>query len=431
MLRSMQTAIGALGLEQTAMDNISNNIANVNTQGYKSSRANFQDLLSQTLSYGAQPTATRGGLDPTQIGLGVRLGGISRSFSQGSLLATGRNLDLAIQGDGFFVYQDPNTTANRFYSRDGQLEMDSQGYLVNIATGYRVLGWTADTLGNVDTGQAINGLKLPLNQTKARATSQATLSGNLDTNLPVYAAPPSTTPPNYYDSTISLYDGLGVLQNVTVRFTKASVVTPAPLPPGVAATWNWNVTTAGATGAGTVTFDSSGKYILNTVATPIVVPGSNGAQAITLSTNTTFDLTNLTQLSSSGNVALANQNGLAAAAVQNFIVDQNNGDIYAVYGNGLQDRFGRMALSTFTNPEGLAQLGKNMYTVSLNSGAGAIGWPGNGGKGTLAVGYNEGSNVDLGREFTSMILAQRGFQAASRMITTSDEMLQELVNLKR
>ncbi|MEI7988300.1 MAG: flagellar hook-basal body complex protein, partial [Chloroflexota bacterium] len=195
MLRSMQTAIGALGLEQTAMDNISNNIANVNTQGYKSSRANFQDLLSQTLSYGAQPTATRGGLDPTQIGLGVRLGGISRSFSQGSLLATGRNLDLAIQGDGFFVYQDPNTTANRFYSRDGQLEMDSQGYLVNIATGYRVLGWTADTLGNVDTGQAINGLKLPLNQTKARATSQATLSGNLDTNLPVYAAPPSTTPP--------------------------------------------------------------------------------------------------------------------------------------------------------------------------------------------------------------------------------------------
>ncbi len=428
MLRSMLTAIGALNLEQSAMDVISNNIANVNTQGFKASRANFQDQFSQILSYGASPTATRGGMDPSLIGLGVRLGNVSREFSQGSLLSTGRNLDLAVQGDGFFIYQDPNSAGSQFYSRDGSLEMDSTGNLVNIASGYLVQGWTADNAGTINTGVAINKITIPLNATKARATSIAKVSGNLDSTMPVFAAP--ATADNSYDSTISIYDSLGVLHNLTVQFTKSSVVDPAPAPPAVAATWAWNVTSGG-TGSGTVTFDSSGKYINNTIGAAVTVPGSEGAENIVLSTNTAFDLSNLTQMASDSNVSLAYQNGLAAAGVQNFIVDANNGDIYAVYGNGLQDRFGRIALATFTNPEGLTQLGKNMYSVSLNSGAGVVGWPGNGGKGTLAVGYNEGSNVDLGNEFTSMILAQRGFQAASRMITTSDEMLQELVNLKR
>jgi len=410
------------------MDVISNNIANVNTQGFKASRANFQDQFSQILSYGASPTATRGGMDPSLIGLGVRLGNVSREFSQGSLLSTGRNLDLAVQGDGFFIYQDPNSAGSQFYSRDGSLEMDSTGNLVNIASGYLVQGWTADNAGTINTGVAINKITIPLNATKARATSIAKVSGNLDSTMPVFAAP--ATADNSYDSTISIYDSLGVLHNLTVQFTKSSVVDPAPAPPAVAATWAWNVTSGG-TGSGTVTFDSSGKYINNTIGAAVTVPGSEGAENIVLSTNTAFDLSNLTQMASDSNVSLAYQNGLAAAGVQNFIVDANNGDIYAVYGNGLQDRFGRIALATFTNPEGLTQLGKNMYSVSLNSGAGVVGWPGNGGKGTLAVGYNEGSNVDLGNEFTSMILAQRGFQAASRMITTSDEMLQELVNLKR
>jgi len=367
-------------------------------------------------------------MDPSLIGLGERLGNVSREFSQGSLLSTGRNLDLAVQGDGFFIYQDPNSAGSQFYSRDGSLEMDSTGNLVNIASGYLVQGWTADNAGTINTGVAINKITIPLNATKARATSIAKVSGNLDSTMPVFAAP--ATADNSYDSTISIYDSLGVLHNLTVQFTKSSVVDPAPAPPAVAATWAWNVTSGG-TGSGTVTFDSSGKYINNTIGAAVTVPGSEGAENIVLSTNTAFDLSNLTQMASDSNVSLAYQNGLAAAGVQNFIVDANNGDIYAVYGNGLQDRFGRIALATFTNPEGLTQLGKNMYSVSLNSGAGVVGWPGNGGKGTLAVGYNEGSNVDLGNEFTSMILAQRGFQAASRMITTSDEMLQELVNLKR
>lgn len=429
MLRSMLTAISALSLEQTAMDVISNNIANVNTQGFKASRSNFQDQFSQIMAYGASPTNTRGGIDPTQIGLGARLGQISREFSQGSLVATGRNLDIAVQGDGFFIYQDPNVQSSQFYSRDGALEMDSEGYLVNIATGYKILGWVADASGFVNTGDTIEAMQIPLRQTKARATSVATLAGNIDSNIPVFV--PAST--DYYNATMAVYDSLGVLHNVTIQFTKNNVTVPTPAPPAVAVTWDWNIIDSGAgeTGSGQVTFDAQGQFVGQTFTLPVVIPGSPGAEDITLADATAFNLSNLTQMSNESNVSLAYQNGLAAASVQNFIVDANNGDIYAVYGNGLQDRFGRISLATFTNPEGLTQLGKNMYSVSLNSGVGMVGWPGNGGKGTLAVGYNEGSNVDLGTEFTNMILAQRGFQANSRMITTSDEMLQELVNLKR
>ena len=438
MLRAMLTAIGALTLEQSKMDVISNNIANVNTQGFKASRTNFQDQFSQILDYGAAPTTTRGGLDPSMIGLGVRLGSVSREFSQGSLESTGRNLDLSVQGDGFFIFQDPNANSTQFFSRDGSLEMDSQGTLVNIATGYQVLGWSTfkknadgslilDVSGNpqIDTGQNINKIQLPLNSSKARATSKVMLSGNLDSKKAVGGT---------YDSVMSVYDSLGALHNVTITFTKgASTATGTGT--GKITTWSWAATGTlpeVVTGGGEVTFDENGLYTGATVPIPpISVTGSTGAQNILLKTTTAFDLSKITQMAQTDNVSMAFQNGLAAAAVQNFIVDSNNGDIYAVYGNGLQDKFGRISLSTFTNPEGLTQLGKNMYALSLNSGASVVGWPGNGGKGTLAVGYTEGSNVDMGREFTQMILAQRGFQAASRMITTSDEMLQEIVNLKR
>ena len=430
MLRSMLTAIGALTLEQSAMDVISNNIANVNTQGFKASRSNFQDQFSQILSFGAAPTTTRGGMDPSMIGLGVRLGSISREFSQGSLESTGRNLDLSVQGDGFFIYQDPNSGNNQFFSRDGSLEMDSQGTLVNIATGYQVLGWTTfkkdgngnlilDDSGNpqIDTSQNIAKIQLPLNSSKARATSKVILSGNLDSTV---------NQGSTYDMVMSVYDSLGYLHNVTIRFTKGTST-------GTGTTWNWQAVVGGNVtgGSGTVTFDTNGLYTGATITTPITVTGSSGASNITFDTTNAFDLSKITQMAQTSNVSMAFQNGLAAAAVQNFLVDANNGDIYAVYGNGLQDKFGRIALASFTNPEGLTQLGKNMYSLSLNSGSAVVGWPGNGGKGTLAVGYIEGSNVDMGHEFTQMILAQRGFQAASRMITTSDEMLQELVNIKR
>lgn len=428
MLRSMFTAISSLNLHQVYMDTIANNLANVNTPGFKASKTSFEDQFSQTMASGAAPTDLRGGLNPTQLGLGVRLGAISRAFTQGSLISTGRNLDLAVQGDGFFVYGDPNEASSKLYSRDGALEMDSEGYLSNIAGGLRILGWMADaTTGVINSGTAATFIQIPLDATKARASTEGILSGNLDARSDIASAGPPVVVAETYTSTIGVYDSLGALRSVNIEYERTA-----------AGTWTYTITDGAAViGSGGLAFDGNGQLtgagtpaeILagNKVMNNVTIPGLNGAGNIVVD----LDVSNFSQFSAISNVALSSQNGLAAGSVQNFIVDANNGDIYAVYGNGLQDRFGRLALATFVNPEGLTQLGKNMYVNSLNSGEANISWPGNGGKGVLAVGYQEGSNVDLGREFTGMILAQRGFQASSRVITTSDEMLQELVNIKR
>jgi flagellar hook protein FlgE len=413
----MFTAISSLNLHQVYMDTIANNLANVNTPGFKTSKTSFEDQFSQTLASGAAPTELRGGLNPTQLGLGVRLGAISRAFTQGALISTGRNLDLAVQGDGFFVYGDPNVADGQLYSRDGALSMDTEGYLSGIAGGLRIKGWMADiTTGTINTGVAPTSIQIPLSATKARATDEAIVAGNLDASATIDdPLTPLVDEAEYYTATIGVYDSLGALQDVAITFERTSdnnwAYTIPRNPPLTDIT-------------GTLTF-TTGQ--LPTTIIPVTLTGANGAGNFTVN----LDISNLTQYSAASNASLVSQNGLAAGSVQNFMVDANNGDIYAVYGNGLQDRFGRLALATFVNPEGLTQLGKNMYANSLSSGDANVGWPGNGGKGVLAVGYQEGSNVDLGREFTNMILAERGFQASSRVITTSDEMLQELVNIKR
>jgi len=413
MIRSMFTAISSLSLHQVFMDTIANNLANVNTPGFKASKTSFEDQFSQTMASGAAPTDLRGGLNPTQLGLGVRLGAIARTFTQGALVSTGRNLDLAVQGDGFFVYGDPNVADGQLYSRDGALSMDTQGFLSSIAGGLRIKGWMADiATGIINAGVAPASIQIPLSATKARATNEAILAGNLDAST-------TSGSSGAYTATIGVYDSLGALSTVAITFEKATDND-----------WDYTIPLSGGSSAtgpvhfnnGQITSGSSGTTNIS-----ITITGANGAGDFPVN----IDISNLTQYSAASNAALVSQNGLAAGSVQNFMVDANNGDIYAVYGNGLQDRFGRLALATFVNPEGLTQLGKNMYVNSLSSGDANVGWPGNGGKGVLAVGYQEGSNVDLGREFTNMILAQRGFQASSRVITTSDEMLQELVNIKR
>jgi flagellar hook protein FlgE len=413
----MFTAISSLSLHQVFMDTIANNLANVNTPGFKASKTSFEDQFSQTMASGAAPTDLRGGVNPTQLGLGVRLGAIARTFTQGALVSTGRNLDLAVQGDGFFVYGDPNVADGQLYSRDGALSMDTQGYLSSIAGGLRIKGWMADiTTGTIDTGVAPASIQIPLSATKARATTEAIVAGNLDASATIDdPLTPLVDEAEYYTATIGVYDSLGALSSVAITFERTSPNN-----------WTYTIPTAVPPLTG-IALPAFVNGQLTTTIIPVTILGSNGAPNFMVN----LDISNLTQYSATSNAALVSQNGLAAGSVQSFMVDANNGDIYAVYGNGMQDRFGRLALATFVNPEGLTQLGKNMYVNSLSSGDANVGWPGNGGKGVLAVGYQEGSNVDLGREFTNMILAQRGFQASSRVITTSDEMLQELVNIKR
>ncbi len=405
MLRSMFTAINSLGTHQLFLDVVADNLANANTVGFKSSRVSFQTQFAQMMQVGAGPTADLGGINPLQVGLGVQMGAISPVFTQGALQGTGRNSDLAIQGDGFFIFAGG---AQNYYSRDGGLAMDSEGYLVHGSTGLRLQGWTAVTSGStatIDTGLPIGGIQLPFDSALARATTNAALGGNLNSEAAVG---------DTFDVTMGVYDSLGVLQNVTVTYTRTGTNT-----------WDWAASGNGATGNGTATFDTEGQYVSG--GGQITIPGTNGAA------NTVFDLdlTNTTMLADESTVALLNQDGLAAGTFSSFFVAPGSGEIYGVYSNGTQQLLGQVALANFVNPNGLIRTGQNMWQESVNAGAAQIGAPGTGENGVIASGYLEGSNVDMAQEFTNMILAQRGFQASSRVITTSDEILQELVNLKR
>ncbi len=409
MLRSMFSAISALNLHQTYMDVVANNLANVNTYGYKASRVTFQDQFSQTLWNGAGPTENLGGINPAQIGLGVRLGAVSPNFTQGMLQNTNRNTDIAIQGDGFFIY---NNGITNLYSRDGSLEIDSEGYLVNGSTGTRIQGWMANVVNNiatVDTGMPITALQLPLGATLAQQTQNATLFGNLDSSQSVGYQ---------YPVTLGVYDSLGDLHSVTVEFELTNKATN---------TWTWTATGTDVSGTGTVSFDTNGQSQTASGTIHIAASSSGGAADF----DVTLDMSRLTQLASDTDLSMTYQDGLAAGSFSSFFVTPQTGEIYGVYSNGMQRLIGQLALASFVNPSGLERVGNNMFMVGSNSGDPAVGAAGTGARGTLAAGYLEGSNVDLGQEFTNMIIAQRGFQSSSRVITTSDEMLLELVNLKR
>ena len=403
MLRSMFTAITSLTLHQDYMDVVADNLANVNTAGFKRSNVTFQDQFAQTLQAGSAPTANLGGINPTQIGLGARLGNITTQFTQGTLKDTGNNWDLAIQGDGFFIYRDG---ARQFYSRDGSLSMDEDGTLVSASSGQKIMGWMPDASGNIDTGFPITQIDIPVDANLARATTSALLGGNLDSTSASGSA-------GSYNVTIGAYDSLGAFQNVTINFEKTSDNN-----------WSWTAVT-GAAGSGTVSFDTNGQYASG--GGNITIPASGGAPATTVA----LDLTTITQLATTSTLTLVSEDGVAAGSLTGFSVVSNTGEIYGTYSNGLQELLGQVAISKFVNPTGLTRVGQNLWEASLNSGEPEIGIAGTNGRGTVTAGYLEASNVDLAEEFTNMILAQRGFQAASRVITTSDEMLQELVNLKR
>ena len=411
MLRSMFTAISALTLHQDFLDVVADNLANANTPGFKSGRVLFQDQFAQIMSPGSAPTTTIGGVNPTQIGLGLKLGNISQVFTQGMMQSTGRNLDVAIQGDGFFMYNSPNGMR---YSREGSMTIDSSGNLVNGSTGFFVQGWTlaAGATTPINTNAAPGNITVNLDQTLASPTTNVTMGGNLDsTTATPYAS-------NTYTTTVNVYDSLGASHSLGVTFTRATD-----------SSWNWAVSSpTGAAGSGTINFGADGQATGTPIFTnAVTIPGTNGAAGITA----TLDLSKVTMLATANSVSATSQNGLEAGSITDLFIAPNSGEIYLVYSNGLKQLAGQIAMARFTNPSGLIRDGNTSFQEGLNSGTPQVGAANTGGRGALVSGYNEASNVDMAQEFTNMILAQRGFQASTRVITTSDEILQELVNLKR
>jgi flagellar hook protein FlgE len=414
----MFSAISGLRGNQVMMDVIGNNIANVNTVGFKSGRVNFQDILSQTFRGATAPNGNLDSINPAQIGLGMTVAGIDVLHTQGNLQSTGKLTDMAIQGDGFFILANGS---QQYFTRDGAFDIALDGTLVNPASGLKVQGWTADASGVIDTTIPVGSLAIPIGQrTTAQATTSASIRGNLDAAAPVGSIA---------STTVSLFDSLGVAHSVKVTFTKtganawAWAAAPDPLDPATTTT-----------STGTVTFSSSG--LIDATAMPtgtLSVALTNGAVSPldfdATATPATLDLSQMTQFSGSSE-PISSANGFTSGTLVTFAVG-NGGEITGVYSNGQTQALGQIALASFLNPAGLMRAGQNMYGTSSASGNPSIGQPGSSSRGNVTTGSLEMSNVDLATQFTGMITAERGFQANGRVITTSDEMLQELVNLKR
>ncbi|RSD28018.1 flagellar hook protein FlgE [Mesobacillus subterraneus] len=395
MLRSMYSGISGMKNFQTKLDVIGNNIANVNTYGFKKGRVTFKDTMNQTISGASAATQNKGGKNPMQVGLGSTIASIDTIDTQSSLQTTGRALDLAISGDGYFVVKQGQS---QMYTRAGNFYLDDNGTLVT-GEGLKVQSYNQN--GQLeDITVNVNAL-LP-----ARETTQLVMKGN----LPVDAKGNSELLQQ-----IKVVDGDGMEHVIDLT-----------IKPVNAQNGEWNLafedkSTTVAPQSRTITV---GRDTVISGFDLTVSDGLGGTKTITV--NIPLD-----QLTKNGGSMDANAypDGNTQGALESFNIG-STGEINGVFSNGLVLTLGQLALAKFSNPSGLSKVGNNTFQESVNSGTANINVPGEG-RGSIASGALEMSNVDLSEEFTEMITAQRGFQANTRIITTSDEILQELVNLKR
>ncbi len=354
MIRSLYSGVSGLQAHGTAIDVVADNIANVNTPGFKAARAQFQALVAQTLRAAGTPDA--GGQNPAQVGLGVTVGAIERQMTQGSPQTTGRASDLAIEGNGYFIIS-TGAGAPR-YTRNGAFDINGNRQLVEAASGAAVLGWVADANGKIDTSQPITPLTIPAEgDTLARQTTKLTLSGNLDATANVGDSA---------STTVRLYDSQGREQYITFTMVKT-----APN------TWSWDATDAGgaSVGTGVLTFDGEGRC--TTGPATVSVPLTDGAITPMVFT-TTF---NVQQLAESSEVVASHQDGLPPGAYQGFSVT-DNGVLIGSYSNGLTRQIGQLAIASFTNPAGLQRGPAGAFLETANSGPAQVGTSGTGGEAT-------------------------------------------------
>ena len=396
MLRSLYSGISGLRAHQTMLDVTGNNIANVNTAGFKSSTTQFQDTLSQMTQGASAPQGESGGSNPAQIGLGVRVAGVSTNFAQGSSQSTGRATDMMISGDGFFV---TSKGGQQLFTRAGSMTFDAASQLVTPDGGI-LQGWTANNSGVVDQAGAIGDITLNPNTMIATPTTKVTLDGNLPSDAAVGSPD--------LQRVVKVYDATGAARDVTLTFSKTAT--------------GWSAAGSDANGAtASVTLNQNADGTL-TPSGPFQLGA--GASAITV------DLSKVSGYATMNSLTVAGQNGASVGKLESFTLG-NDGSLIGSFSNGTKQVLAKIALAKFTNPAGLEKAGGSSYVATANSGNVQLGAAGDPGLGTLAGGSLEMSNVDLSQEFTNLIVAQRGFQANARIITTSDEVLQELTQLKR
>ena len=463
MLRSLYSGVSGLINHQTRMDVIGNNVANVNTTGFKKGRVQFQDLISQTLQGAARPREELGGVNPKQVGLGMQVAAIDTVHTQGSLQTTGVKSDVAVQGNGFFVLRDNNQL---HYSRAGHFAIDEEGALVDPATGARIQGWIAQLIGDdrlINTAAGTDDIFIPVgDKDSAAATAIVSLASNIDKNTPLIPDTGATAEDiqsGTWQVAYDIFDSFGNTHRLTIDFTRIV---------GAPNSWNAAVSIIGNDGVPAaqgisingvdsvdgqsfiVDFDENGTLLQiqnseggiissGQLSATLVfeVPDSEvaGAPPVTQSVNINLgevgSLRNsITQYAAPSTARIYNQDGYSLGYLEDFRID-SAGVVVGIYSNGSNRTIGQIALANFTNPSGLEKLGETRFGETLNSGIADIGAAGTAGRGIITSGVLELSNVDLAEEFTDMIVTQRGFQANSRTITTSDQLLQELLTLKR
>ena len=517
MLRSLFDGVSGLRNQQTRMDVIGNNIANVNTVAFKAGRVTFKEGFAQLLQGASRPPGDQGGTNPIQIGLGSEVGSIDQLYTQGNLETTGNATDLAIQGDSMFVVR---KGAQSSYTRSGNFQVDSDGKLVSPTNGFVVQG---EMYKNGVPQDGVQDITIPFGQkVAAKATDKMTLGGNLNAAAPT--VPPgfdisnaddrAANPSSWTETSLTTYDSLGTQHDVKVQMwktdankwawrldpTSPTVSTPATIGPADAngahhfslpagptgdtvtvagvttasglaidpkfisfdsstndykidpsinlngnelATVSYSLTPTPAAGTtandpstwkgvdgGVFTFDQEGNLDPTKSDAPILAFSVPGADDVSVKLNLGSGSSGLTQSATSSTAVLRDQDGYTAGTLQDFSIDRY-GTINGSYSNGTTQPLGRIVLADFNNPAGLLKTGDNMFQESANSGGAVLGYALEGSQSQITAGSLEMSNVDLAQEFTNMIIAQRAYQANGKVITTSDQMLQDLMTVKQ
>jgi flagellar hook protein FlgE len=404
-----QQALSGLNGAARNLEVIGNNVANANTVGFKSSRAQFADVYANTLAGGSVGA----------IGIGTRLANVAQMFTQGNVTTTNNPLDVAINGEGFFRL---STNGSISYTRNGQFQLDSNGYIVGSG-GTHLTGFAADAAGNVTTGTPVD-LRISKTDLSPLATTKATAGLNLDSRRAVLPAASFNlaNAATYHGATsLSTYDSLGNSHTLSLYFVKTAVNTYSVF----AASDGVQV---GAAAVGTLAFNTDGS--LDTAATTLPfnlsIPVGGGATTPVL---VAVDFTGTTQFGTTFGVNDLTQNGYTAGKLSGFSIG-GDGIIVGRYSNGQTFAQGQVALASFTNSQGLAPLGNNQWAETSGSGLPLVSSPGAGTLGVLQSGAVEEANVDLTQELVNMITAQRVYQANAQTIKTEDSLLQTIVNLR-
>jgi len=423
MLDSFNIALSGLDANSEAINNVGDNLANLNTTGFKADSTDFQDMVNSTFMSSGETS------NGTGVGQTLNL----RQFTQGTVESTTNGMDAAIQGDGFFVVDNNGTTE---YTRDGAFTTDANGNLTT-ADGAMVQGWMAGADGTVNNSGAVGNITIPPDQTLPPV---ATTSLSADINLDASAVAGSSN--GTFSVPIQVYDSLGVAHNLTITFTQPTGSGTGGTGSSTPGTWDYSISMPSADfstaptaplATGTLTFNSSGVLTSPASGSPVAIAVSglaDGAADMSINWNL-YDAngnSTLTQVAEASSAASITQNGSAAASVTGISIS-NGGQVVATYSNGAQQVEAQVALAGISNPDSLISAGNNSFVTSAQTATPVIGMPETGGRGQIEGSSLEESNVDIGTEFTNLMVYERAYQADSKVILTTDDMMDTLVNL--